>query len=34
MPIDRVTARALVDAGYMTLAEYLKRFPPLRLVQR
>lgn len=24
--LDRATARALVEAGYMTLAEYLRRF--------
>lgn len=32
--MTREVARALVDAGYMTLAEYFKRFPPLRLVKR
>lgn len=31
--MDRATARALVDAGYMSLAEYLRLFPPLRLVR-
>jgi hypothetical protein len=25
--IDRVSARALVDAGYMPLSEYLQAFP-------
>jgi len=29
--IDRVSARALVDAGYMQLSEYLQAFPEANL---